>query len=156
MARESIEQRRARLAPGAAWLTAERERRGLSGRELARRLGINADRIFAYERAQDEPGKDFVELLAAEYRLTQVEVWRGLGKPLPAEFETDKEAIAWAVDNYRDVLEDVLGPEVVEKIAGSKRPPPAGLRRQSGDRRPRVTRPGGKPRDASRGEESAI
>ena len=87
MARESIEERRARLAPGARWLAAERERRGLSGRELARRLGINPDRIFAYERAQDEPGKDFVALLAKEWGMAEADIWRNLHKDLPEEFE---------------------------------------------------------------------
>jgi len=136
MARESIEQRRARLAPGAAWLTAERERRGLSGRELARRLGINADRIFAYERAQDEPGKDFVELLAAEYRLTQVEVWRGLGKPLPAEFETDEALDDYYEAKYPDVFKGV------ERRTGQKVTSPGDKQPQTRDRRKRVTRRG--------------
>ena len=93
MARESIEVRRARLAPGAQWLAAQRESRGLSGRELARRLGINPDRIFAYERAQDEPGKDFVAVLAAEYGLSQVAVWRALGKDLAGRARNRREDV---------------------------------------------------------------
>jgi transcriptional regulator with XRE-family HTH domain len=134
MARESIEQRRARLAPGAAWLTAERERRGLSGRELARRLGINADRIFAYERSQDEPGKDFISMLAAEYGMTEVDVWRGLGKALPAEFETDEALDDYYESKYPDVFKGV------ERRTGAKVTSHGGKQQHTRDRRRGITR----------------
>lgn len=136
MARESIEERRARLAPGAAWLTAQRESRGLSGRELARRLGINADRIFAYERAQDEPKKDFVVMLAAEYGMSQVDVWRGLAKDLPDEFETDEALDAYYQAKYSEVFEGV------ERRTGIKVTGTGGKHRPARVRRKGITRKG--------------
>lgn len=129
MARESIEERRARLAPGAAWLTAQRESRGLSGRELARRLGINADRIFAYERAQDEPKKDFVVMLAAEYGMSQVEVWRGLAKDLPDEFETDEALDAYYEQKYPDVFAGVEKRTGIKVTGSGDKQRPARVRR---------------------------
>lgn len=136
MARESIEERRARLAPGAAWLTAQRESRGLSGRELARRLGINPDRIFAYERAQDEPGKDFVAMLAKEYGMTQVDVWRGLQKALPDEFLTDEALDDYYEAKYPDVFAGV------ERRTGVKVTGSGGKHRRAGVRRKGITRKG--------------
>jgi transcriptional regulator with XRE-family HTH domain len=89
MARESIEERRARLTPGARWLRAERERRGWTGGELAQRLGVHQTRVSAYERMQDEPPADFARALARVFGMTELEVWRGLQKPLPREVEED-------------------------------------------------------------------
>ena len=140
MARESIEERRARLAPGAAWLTAQRESRGLSGRELARRLGINADRIFAYERAQDEPKKDFVVLLATEYGMEQADVWRGLAKELPDEF-ADDDALAdyWlrrkGPDFFRRAIKRATGEDA--QLPGDE---PGDKQRQAPVRPNRITR----------------
>jgi transcriptional regulator with XRE-family HTH domain len=88
MAKESIEERMARLAPGARWLCAQRERRGWSGRELARRAGVGQDRISAYENAQDRPSEAFARKLAEVLGLPETEVWRGLQLPLPADYPT--------------------------------------------------------------------
>lgn len=100
MARESIEERRARLMPGASWIRAERERRGWSGRELARRMDIAQDRVSAYERAQDEPPASFARRLAEVYDIDEVEVWRCLRLPLPQPFRSDEELIAYALDRW--------------------------------------------------------
>jgi len=143
MARESIQERRARLAPGARWLTAQRESRGLSGRELARRLGINADRIFAYERAQDEPGKDFIAMLAAEYGMSQVDVWRGLAKPLPDEFESDEALADYWQDRAPGIFKRVAELTGEDTEPRDETPGP-------GDRHARVTR---KPVARKSGEE---
>jgi transcriptional regulator with XRE-family HTH domain len=105
MPRESIEQRRARLLPGAQWIKAQRDRQGWSGRELARRLDVSQDRISAYERAQDEPGPDFVTALADLLGMPEIEVWRHLGKPLPRELMSDEAAIAWVEARYPGLID---------------------------------------------------
>ena len=135
MARESIEERRARLAPGAQWLAAQRESRGLSGRELARRLGINPDRIFAYERAQDEPKKDFVVMLAKEYGMSQVDVWRGLAKDLPDEFATDEALDDYYEAKYPDVFAGVEKRTGVKVTGTGDKDRPARVRRNRGTRK---------------------
>jgi transcriptional regulator with XRE-family HTH domain len=110
--RESVEARRARLAPGARWLRAERERRDWSGSELARRTGIRQERISAYERAQDEPPADVVRSLAKVFEMTELEVWRNLRKPFPAV--TDEDVIAEVRRRWPSAIEDVLGGSVPE------------------------------------------
>ena len=113
MARESIEERRARLLPGAQWLREERERRGWTGLELARRLDIHQTRLSAYERAQDEPPTEFIRSLAEVFGMTELDVWRSLGKALPREAATDEAVIAWAWRTH---------PEAMELGTGLKRP----------------------------------
>ena len=151
MARESIEERRARLAPGAAWLTAQRESRELSVRELGRRLAINAGRILAYEHAQDEPKKDFVVMLAKEYGMTQVEVWRGLRKSLPDEFEDEEQAALYYARRYPEVFRKVLG-----EVPGEDDPPPGRRQRHAGLKPKDVTRKGDLDTGTAQGRASCI
>lgn len=117
MPRETIEERRARLTPGARWIQAQRDERGWSGRELARRLGISQDRISAYERAQDEPPADFARALAELFGLSEIEVWRGLGKPLPREATSDEEMVAYATRDEENIAKAWrLRPDTFEKM----------------------------------------
>jgi transcriptional regulator with XRE-family HTH domain len=142
--RESIDQRRARLLPGAQWIRAQREQQGWSGRELARRLEISQDRVSAYERAQDEPGPDFVTALAGLLQLSELEVWRHLGKPLPREVVSDEAAIAWARERY---------PGEIERLTGQPPPPVRpDTERKDGQTGPRrITRQDDDDRSASQG-----
>lgn len=142
MPRETIEERRARLAPGARWIQAQRDERGWSGRELARRLGISQDRISAYERAQDEPPADFARALAELFGLSEIEVWRGLGKALPREVQTDEAVIARAWQQSRDVMEKM------GRLYGFDPPPST---RPTVVRDDDVARPGDRPCSASFG-----
>lgn len=138
MARESIEERRARLLPGATWLRAQREQRGLSGSELARRLAaiqgthVQQERVSAYERAQDEPPADFARALAEVFGLPELTVWRGLGKPLPRELERPRPTYDDPV--ARDVEERYPG-LIAAIIAGDPLPP---LPHQDSDVKPNV------------------
>jgi transcriptional regulator with XRE-family HTH domain len=130
--------------PGAQWIVKERERRGWSGRELARRLSINQDRISAYERAQDEPPPEVARGLARVFELDEVQVWRCLGKPLPAEFRTDEEAIAYVERTYPGLIDRVLGHN------------PGPKQRHSGSKGPDVTRPGDPPKSESQARTNAV
>lgn len=131
MARESIEERRARLTPGAYWIRTQREQRGWTGRELARRLDIAQDRISAYERAQDEPPAEFARALAAVFGLTELEVWKGLQKPLPRglniEAMSGPEIVAYVQRMHPGEIEKLLSevgrdPEVTPPPPGRKAP----------------------------------
>jgi transcriptional regulator with XRE-family HTH domain len=146
--RETVEERRARLMPGAQWIVKERERRGWSGRELARRLSINQDRISAYERAQDEPPPEVARGLARVFELDEVQVWRCLGKPLPAEFRTDEEAIAYV----ERIMPGFLG-RVEHRLAGEN---PGPKERHSGSKGPEFTRPGDPPISESQARTNAV
>lgn len=109
VARETIEERRARLTPGALWIRAQREERGWSGRELARRMDIPQDRISAYERAQDEPPTEFARGLAKVFELSELEVWEALRKPLPRDVDisgwSKEEVIAYVERRFPGELE---------------------------------------------------
>lgn len=113
MARESVEERRARLQPGGDWLRAERERRGLTGKELGALTGVQQERISAYERAQDEPPTEFARALAKVFGISETEVWRGLGKPLPRELDpaemTGPEVIAFVNQYWPGDIDVALG-----------------------------------------------
>lgn len=98
--------------PGARWLRTERDKRGWTGTELARRLGIAQERVSAYERAQDEPPPEVARGLAQEFGLTELEVWRHLGKPHPEldiEAMTGPEIVAYVRRVHPGELEAILG-----------------------------------------------
>jgi transcriptional regulator with XRE-family HTH domain len=140
--RESIEERQARLRPGARWLRAQREQRGISQTEFAQQLGASQDRISAYERAQDEPPADFIRSLAEVFEMSELEVWRSLGKALPREVVTDEAAATYAWTHRPDVMKKM------GRIYGFGPPP---NRRPTVVRDRDVARPGDAPCTASYG-----
>jgi transcriptional regulator with XRE-family HTH domain len=147
MARQVTPEERERARLGGIWLRETREAHGYpTGTEFADALGIKQGRLSSYENGLYQVEVGVVRRIADLLGMSEYAVWRGLRLPLPRELEDD-EAIARAWE---------LAPEVMEQVTGLKRPPTSGLRRRSADRRPRVTRPGGKRSDASRGEESAV
>lgn len=92
-----MEERKARLMPGAQWLLAQRKEHGWSQAELAALAGVTQDRVSAYERAVDEPPGSYAQALAEVLDLDGPTIWRALGLPLPREFMSDEDAIAWAL-----------------------------------------------------------
>jgi transcriptional regulator with XRE-family HTH domain len=147
--RETIEERRARLQPGAQWLLQQRKARGWSGRELGEKLGIAQERVSAYERAQDEPRPAaraaFASRLAEVFEMDEVDVWRGLCWPLPAPFRTDEEAVADLEHRRPGFIEHVLA----SLEPGAKQQPPAVKRRG-------VTRKGDPPISESQARTNAV
>ena len=142
----TFEERRARLDRAGSWLRSERERRGWTGAEFARRLDVQQVRVSAYERGQYEVPVETARKIAKVFEVTEWEVWRGLQLPLPRELD-DEEAIARALE---------LAPEVMEKVTGLKPQKPARLPQGSVTRRSGRARPGEKRRNPDRDEESAV
>jgi hypothetical protein len=106
------------------------------------------ERLSAYERAQDEPPSDVARGLAREFGLPEVQVWRCLGKPLPAEFRTDEEAIAYV----ERIMPGFLG-RVEHRLAGEN---PGPKERHSGSKGPEFTRPGDPPISESQARTNAV
>ncbi len=67
------------------WLRTQRELRGWSGTDLARRLGITQVRVSAYERGQYEVPSDVAEQLAEVFELALLDVRRHLGLWVPSD-----------------------------------------------------------------------
>jgi transcriptional regulator with XRE-family HTH domain len=113
MPRESLGERRARLEPGARWLRDQRLRRSWTGAELGTRLGVSQERVSAYERAQDEPPISVVRKLATAFGLTELEVFIGLGIPLPKEVMpsgmTDQETVAFVKKHWPEAWAEIIG-----------------------------------------------
>lgn len=87
MPAETREQRQERLRAAGTWLRDQRQRRGWSGSELARRLGVNQVRVSAYERGRYEVPADLTGRVAEVLALPHIEVRRGLGHWVPADDE---------------------------------------------------------------------
>src|SRR5262249_39305242 len=69
------------------WLRNERELRGWSGSDLARRLDVTQVRVSAYERGQYEVPNAVAEGIAKVFELPLIEVRRHLGLWVPAEVD---------------------------------------------------------------------
>jgi transcriptional regulator with XRE-family HTH domain len=136
-----------------SWLRSERERRGWTGAEFARRLDIQQVRISAYERGQYEVPVETARKIAEVFEVTEWEVWRGLQLPLPRELDDD-EAIQRALALRPDVMAQV--PEIVEKVTGEKPKGAPPVPRDAPKRRPGDTRSGDRRRNPDMGAESAV
>jgi transcriptional regulator with XRE-family HTH domain len=151
--RETMEERRARLLPGATWLRTQREQRQWSQSELASRLGTTQDRVSAYERAQDEPPAQFARDVAREFGLDEYNVWRSLCLPLPAEVASRRRLISYAFS----LMNDKDAEDLYEQVIAYVRTRRSGGKAGGAQVKPtRVTRPGGSPSLGSQGEESAV
>jgi hypothetical protein len=68
--------------------------------------------VSAYERAQDEPPADFARALARVFGMTELEVWRGLQKPLPREVEEDAghrdEVLARVEEKFPGLIDAIM------------------------------------------------
>lgn len=137
MARESVAERQARLLPGAVWLAEQRKGRGWSGQQLGELLGVRQERISAYERAQDQLPLALVPRLAAVLELPEVEVWKGLNLPLPAELQTHEAVVAYYLGRHPGILDDVEA-----KLAAARQGNPGRKQRHSGVKPPDVTQEG--------------
>lgn len=104
--------RRERLRAAGSWLRTERENRGWSGSDLARRLGVNQVRVSAYERGQYEVPTAVVEGIASAFDLPVVEVRARLGLWVPSDAELRE------LHEYADptrLADDVLIGELVRR-----------------------------------------
>jgi transcriptional regulator with XRE-family HTH domain len=106
------EDRQERLRTAGAWLRTQRELRGLTGTELARKLGVNQVRVSAYERGQYEVPHAIAELIAAEFDLPILSVRRELGLWVPSEADLAE------LQHFADpssLADDVLIGEVIRR-----------------------------------------
>lgn len=74
-----------RLQAAGMWLRTQREMRGWSGSDLARKLGINQVRVSAYERGQYEVPNEVADQLAAVLELAVLDVRKHLGLWVPSD-----------------------------------------------------------------------
>ena len=154
MGRESDVERRARLERAGTWLRRQREDRGWTGTELARRLGLNQVRISAFERGQYEVDPGIARDIARVLGLTELETWKGLDLPLPAELDADKRSLDRPMTkkekvDYVNRLFPGLIDEIKVKASGTKTP-------RSVRRGTNVARSGEVGRPPSQGEEPAV
>lgn len=82
---EDQQERQERLRQAGTWLRTQRETRGWSGSDLARRLEVNQVRVSAYERGQYEVPNSVAENIAAAFDLPLLEVRRQLGLWVPGD-----------------------------------------------------------------------
>lgn len=83
----SAKDRQDRLKAAGAWLRTQREIRGWSGSDLARKLGLNQVRISAYERGQYEVPDSIAEGIAKILDMPVIEVRRNLGLWVPSDLD---------------------------------------------------------------------
>ncbi|MFF3251147.1 helix-turn-helix domain-containing protein [Actinacidiphila glaucinigra] len=106
------EDRQGRLRTAGAWLRTQRELRGLTGTDLARRLDVNQVRISAYERGQYEVPSAIAEQLAAEFDLPVLTVRRELGLWVPSQADLTE------LQHYADpstLADDILIGEIIRR-----------------------------------------
>ncbi|WP_322755988.1 helix-turn-helix transcriptional regulator [Frankia sp. Cas3] len=77
--------RKQRLQDAGVWLRSERETRGWTGSDLARRLNVSQVRVSAYERGQYEVPNTVAESIAAAFELPLIETRRRLGLWVPTD-----------------------------------------------------------------------
>jgi transcriptional regulator with XRE-family HTH domain len=127
MAATRVDDRRARLAVGGRWLRAERERRNLSVRALARLVGVAGTQISNYELGRYEPDDDRVEDIARALGMDIITVRRGLGLWVPEglapRIVTPEEAIRADPTLRPDQRDTALG--MLALIRGQPAPPPS-------------------------------
>lgn len=82
---EDADARQERLRAAGTWLRTQRELRGWSGTDLAKRLGVNQVRVSSYERGQYEVPSEIAEGIAGEMDLPLIDVRRQLGLWVPAD-----------------------------------------------------------------------
>jgi transcriptional regulator with XRE-family HTH domain len=104
--------RQERLRSAGTWLRTQRELRGWSGSDLARRLNINQTRVSAYERGQYEVPSEVTERLATVFNLPVIEVRRNLGLWVPSE--TDLADLQYRPDPTT-LSDDVLVSELIRR-----------------------------------------
>lgn len=150
-AREPVRERRERLIRGGEWLRGQRKQRGWTGVEMAARLGLNQAKLSAYETGRYEMDVSVARGIARVLGIREVDVWRGLELPLPAEFRSDTEIIEWARRNMPELMDQL--PDAAERITGGK--PPDALRQET-RRSGHVTRKSGHGDSASRGARTAV
>lgn len=104
--------RQERLRAAGIWLRTQRDLRGWSGADLARRLGINQVRISAYERGQYEVPSDIADQLADLFALSVIDVRRNLGLWVPSD--TDLADLQYRPDPSM-VNDDMLISELIRR-----------------------------------------
>ncbi|MFV2195703.1 helix-turn-helix domain-containing protein [Nocardiopsis sp. LOL_012] len=109
---ETKDERQRRLRAAGTWLREQREARGWSGSDLARRLDLNQVRVSAYERGQYEVPNAVAEGIATALDLPVVEVRQQLGLWVPDD--ADLEDLRRHADPTR-LADDVLLGELVRR-----------------------------------------
>jgi len=109
---EEAAERTERLQAAGAWLRTQREARGWTGSEFARRLGILQVRVSAYERGQYEVPPSAAEKIAETIDVPLIEVRRHLGLWVPSD--ADLRRLERFVDPAR-VSDDALISELVRR-----------------------------------------
>lgn len=112
MSEDEAQDRQQRLQAAGVWLKNQREARGWSGSDLARRLGLNQTRVSAYERGQYEVSNEAAEQIAATLEIPLIETRRQLGLWTPNT--RDLSGYARYVDPTQ-ISDDVLIGEVVRR-----------------------------------------
>lgn len=111
-AEEDQQVRQERLRTAGNWLRTERENRGLSGSDLARKLDVNQVRISAYERGQYEVPNAVASGVAEAFDMPILEVRRRLGLWVPSDADLND------LQRYADptrLADDVLIGELVRR-----------------------------------------
>lgn len=112
MAKDEDTTRQERLREAGAWLRNQRELRGWSGTDLARKLDVNQVRISSYERGQYEVPSDLAEAVAEAYDLPVIAVRRNLGLWTPSD--TDLHELQAHADPSR-LTDDSLISELIRR-----------------------------------------
>ncbi len=112
MTEDDAQDRQQRLQAAGAWLKTQRDARGWSGSDLARRLGVNQTRVSAYERGQYEVSNEAAEQIATTLEIPLIETRRQLGLWVPSA--RDLTGYARYVDPTQ-ISDDVLIGEVVRR-----------------------------------------
>jgi transcriptional regulator with XRE-family HTH domain len=102
---DDTQDRQQRLQAAGAWLKSQREARGWSGSDLARRVGLNQSRVSAYERGQYEVSNEAAEQIATTLEIPLIETRRQLGLWTPSKH--DLNGYARYVDP-KQISDDVL------------------------------------------------
>jgi transcriptional regulator with XRE-family HTH domain len=87
---EEPHERQQRLRSAGAWLRSQREARGWTGTDLAKKLGVNQVRVSSYERGQYEVPDAVAEALAEVLDLPLLDVRHNLGLWIPSESDLEE------------------------------------------------------------------
>lgn len=125
VARETDDEREARLELAGAWLKAELKKRSWSQTYLAERLDVTQQQVSAYVKGRHEIGGKLARDLARVLDLPEPEVFRGMGLYMPRQFETDDALVAYALEHFPNSMAaakaDGTGPK--KRNPGTKRVP---------------------------------
>lgn len=105
--------RRDRLEEAGKWLRQQRRRKYSTAAAFARVLEVDSSQISNYERGMHEVPAERIPVIASALGVEEIQVWRGLQRPMPASTQDPRDTITRELRELRAVI--------ASQLSGNKR-----------------------------------